>query len=126
MPVPVSIIPGQWNHVVSPVFVPSASVDNLHVRFTYQPVGGGIPPAAEDVWFDANCCRLGSDGTFFPSLDIVGTLDETINPPDMPIVYVKGSPLTVGAGWAGDGYEYTRRDGVGGPIVAQFLPDDLP
>ena len=73
--------------------------------------------------------REGSDPTFVPSLRIVGTLGETIKPPDMPIVYAAdGTPLTVGEGWAGEGVEYTRYDGaVGvGPIVAQFLATDLP
>jgi len=66
---------------------------------------------------------------FAPSLRIVGTLGETINPVDMPIAYAAdGTPLTVGEGWAGEGVEYTRYDGdVGvGPIVAQFLASDLP
>jgi len=82
--------------------------------------------AGDELWVGDSVIREGTDHTFIPSLDIVGTLDETIDPPAMPIVYAKGSPLTVGAGWAGDGYEYTRRDGVGGPVVCQFLPDDLP
>jgi len=90
--------------------------------------GGGLV-LGHVYYFDAVCIREGTDPTFVPSLRIVGTLGETIDPPDMPIVYAAdGTPLTVGEGWAGEGVEYTRYDGdVGvGPIVAQFLASDLP
>ncbi len=79
-------------------------------------------------YLDAACLREDSDPTFVPSLRIVGTLGETIDPVDMPIGFAAdGTPLTVGVVWAGDGYRYTRMDGaVGvGPVVADFNPADI-
>jgi len=85
---------------------------------------------AADYWVDKACVRAGSDPTFVPSLRIVGTLFESFNatPDDPPIVFAAdGTPLTVGAGWAGDLYGYSRHDGAdtSAPVVARFDPDDI-
>lgn len=80
---------------------------------------------ANDYYIGKACLRTGTDPTFVPSLNIVGTIEEIIDPTDMPIAYAPGSPLTVGDGWAGNGVSYIRNDGTGGPTVAHFDPEDI-
>jgi len=120
----VSLVNGTWTRVSLTATAP-ASVASVGVRFY---VTGGML-SGEVLQWRSPICAEGTDTTFVPSLRIVGTLGETIDPVDMPIVYAAdGTPLTVGEGWAGEGVEYTRYDGdVGvGPVVAQFLASDLP
>jgi len=100
----------------------NAIAGSLNIRITLTDAG--------DVFYASGMClREGSDPTFVPSLRIVGTLFETIDPVDMPIVFAAdGTPLTVGEGWAGYGYRYTRYDGPDdtAPVVCDFNPADLP
>jgi len=71
--------------------------------------------------------REGTDPTFYPSLWIAGTLDETVDPVGMSIGYAgDGTPLTVGESWAGEAVSYIRRDGVAGPVTASLDVADIP
>jgi len=81
--------------------------------------------ANDSVRMSAVVIRAGSDSAFVPSLDIVGVLDEVLDPPGFPVAYVKTQDLRIGVSYTGDIVDYQRLDGVGGPIVAQFSADDI-
>jgi len=117
----IDVLPGVARYSITAT-LPAGDITHLRLYF-------GSVLTGDAFKMSKFCFSEGTDPTFVASLNIVGTLGETIKPPDMPIVYAAdGTPLTVGEGWAGEGVEYTRYDGaVGvGPIVAQFLASDLP
>ncbi len=115
---------------VTGTFTTKAATEWLAFRVDYREVGSnGFTVTGHQFVVGAVCVRTGSDPTFVPSLRIVGTLFETITPADMPIAFAgDGTPLTVGEGWAGDGYRYIRHDGPDdtAPVVADFNPANLP
>jgi len=94
-------------------------------RVEYRVAGGGAPANGEKFGIDSCIQRIGSDASFVPSLDIVGVLDEVLDPPGFPVAYVKAQDLRLGVSYTGDIIDYQRLDGVGGPIVAQFSADDI-
>jgi len=115
-------MPSEFTEVVLQATSPSTAA------FTQLQLIARDVEIGDELYFDACMVAEGSYPTFVPSLRIVGTLGETIDPVDMPIGYAAdGTPLTVGDSWLGDGYRYTRMDGaVGvGPVVADFNPADI-
>ena len=119
-----AVAPNTWTHVEVP-FTSAAGVaaDTLDL---YAQVLGLTQDT--DIYLDAACLRSGSDGTFVPSLRIVGSLFETKEPSDVPIAFAAdGTPLTVGDNWSGSLRRYARHDGPDGnaPVVAEVLPDDV-
>jgi hypothetical protein len=52
-----------------------ASAAFAAIRIRFDAVGGGDVNSGDTLYFDAACFRAGSDATFVPSLNIVGSLD---------------------------------------------------
>lgn len=116
-----------WSQIV---LAGTSPVDTDHVvlKCGYESTVGDVP-ADEAFYLDAVLFAVGTDPTFEPSLRIVGSLYEEVVPADMPVVFAgDGTPLTVGEGWAGNGYAYNRYDGADSSalLVASFQAGDVP
>jgi len=118
------VTPNTWLWIPFTDVIP-ATTENIRARIQMRQQSGVNVVGGELLFWDGVTIVRGSGAPTqtIPSLR-VATPVEVKEPGDITVVFPDADQLKVGSSWAGTGVRYERRDGVGGPVVAEFLSSE--